>query len=220
MAQRGIVAWLVVIVSLLATSCTTTIRGSGTSRSSASVEAPTSTSASTLVPAPAPSTSTAPPTPISQLGQPVTSLGVTVTITSAFAAASVDLNQSNRPTGSGAETYTTVPAGEGATFIFVVTQIDNNAANSMDLTCGYPVGNKLIDSQGRQFDQIDSLYQLLGNPGCNDNLQPGFSSPMTYIYQIPTSTTVTGWAFQDLTGFFQGLPRGPEVTVRFTLEAA
>jgi hypothetical protein len=60
-------------------------------------------------------------------------------------------------------------------------------------------GSELVDDQDRQFDPIDDLYKLKGNPECNDQLQPGFESDMTWVYRLPSSANVVGWAFQDFT---------------------
>jgi len=60
-------------------------------------------------------------------------------------------------------------------------------------------GSELVDDQDRQFDPIDDLYKLKGSPECNDQLQPGFESDMTWVYRLPSSANVVGWAFQDFT---------------------
>jgi hypothetical protein len=65
------------------------------------------------------------------------------------------------------------------------------------MTCGYPIANKLWDSQRRQFDAVKSLYELPGNPECNANLQPGFSSKMTYVYEIPQDAVIAFFGFAD-----------------------
>jgi hypothetical protein len=75
----------------------------------------------------------------------------------------------------------------------------NNAKASLDLTCGLPVTTALVDDQQRNFDPIDDLYKLKGNPECNDNLQPGFESDMTWVYRAPTTAKILGWGFQDST---------------------
>jgi hypothetical protein len=67
----------------------------------------------------------------------------------------------------------------------------------MDLTCSYPIANKLIDSEGRQYDSVDSLYELPNNPECNAGLQPGFTDHMTYAYRVPAGDLIVGWGFSD-----------------------
>ncbi len=68
----------------------------------------------------------------------------------------------------------------------------------MDLTCSLPIMAKVVDAQGREFDTVESLYELRGNPECNDQLQPGFSSEMTYAFLVPEGADIRGIYFQDL----------------------
>ena len=75
----------------------------------------------------------------------------------------------------------------------------NNAQVSLDLTCSLPIRNVLVDDRNRNFDAIEDLYKIRGNPECNKSLQPGFESDMTWIYRVPVGTNISGWAFQDIT---------------------
>ncbi|MDT0353067.1 hypothetical protein [Pseudonocardia charpentierae] len=72
-----------------------------------------------------------------------------------------------------------------------------------------------MDTQQRNFDPIDDLYELKGNPECKDNLQSGFESDMTWVYRVPSSTTILGWALQDITD--PSAPRHDWTTVRLQL---
>jgi hypothetical protein len=137
--------------------------------------------------------------PANQVGQQVSNGGITLTVTSAESAPSIRLNESNFRPGSGYETYTDTPAGPGAKYVIIKTHIVNNAKTSLDLTCGYPIKTVLVDEQQRNFDPIQDLYKVEGNPECNSQLQPGFDSDMTYPYRVPESTHVRGWAFVDET---------------------
>ena len=139
--------------------------------------------------------------------------GITLTVNAARIATTVDMNESNYRPGSGNETYTTTPAGDGAKFV-VQTHVVNNAKTSLDLTCSLPVNTKLVDDQERQFDPIDDLYKLKGNPECNDQLQPGFESDMTWLYRVPSTANVVGWAFQDLTDFAAPPPQWTAVRLQ------
>jgi hypothetical protein len=159
--------------------------------------------ASTLSQAPQPATA-APSTTVpaaNQVGQPFTNLGITATVTSAETAESIALNESNSRPGSGYETYTDTPAGPGAKYEVIKTHIVNNAKTSLDLTCSLPIKTLLIDDQGRQFDPIQNLYKVQGNPECNTQLQPGFDSDMTWPYRVPAATHVVSWEFTDTTDF-------------------
>lgn len=119
------------------------------------------------------------------LGQPVTNGGVTLTVTAVTVLPAVPREDGD------------VPARIGAKVIRVDTTVENVGQKSMDLTCGYPVTNKIWDSEKRQFDAVESSYEIPGNPGCNDGLQPGFSSPMTYVYEVPEAAKVEFFGFAD-----------------------
>ncbi|MGP4968870.1 hypothetical protein, partial [Glutamicibacter ardleyensis] len=86
---------------------------------------------------------------------------------------------------------------KGGKFLRLDTIIENSGKSSMDLTCGYPVRIKAYDSQGRQFDTIDSLHEVTKNPGCNDMLQPSFRSDMSYIFLVPENASIVGIGFED-----------------------
>ncbi|MBB3084210.1 hypothetical protein [Geodermatophilus sabuli] len=155
----------------------------------------------------APASTSAAPTSSSEdpgvgvVGEPVTNQGVTLTVTGAQVVDVIELNETSYAPGSGFEEYTPTNPDPGGKFVVVQTHIVNNAQVSMDLTCSYPIANALIDSRDRQFDTIDSLYKLRGNPECNDQLQPGFEADMTYVYMVPADADIVGFAFADATDF-------------------
>ena len=111
----------------------------------------------------------------------------------------IEMNESNFRPGSGNERYTKTKAGEGAKFVVVDTHVTNNAKTSLDLTCSLPVQTAVADDQQRNFDAIDDLYKLRGNPECNNQLQPGFESDMTWVYRVPVTAKIVRWGFQDFT---------------------
>jgi hypothetical protein len=137
--------------------------------------------------------------PSNGVGQTFTNRGAKVTITEVSTANSVKLNQSSYRAGSPNAVFTDTPARTGAKYVMVRTHIANNAKLSMDLTCSLPINTRLIDDQNRQFDSIDDLYKVKGNPECNSQLQPGFEDYMTWVYEIPANATVTAWGFEELT---------------------
>lgn len=164
--------------------------------SSPTTSAATTTTTATTPPA-QPTTSAQPAAAV--VGQIVTNKGVTLTVTKVSSPATIDMNESGSIQGSGYEKYTKKSPQAGGKFVQVDTHIVNDAQVSMDLTCSLPVLTKLVDSRQRNFDPIDDLYKLRGNPECNKQLQPGFESDMTWVYEIPTSAVVAGFAFKDLT---------------------
>ncbi|MGW6617794.1 hypothetical protein ACWGA0_30620 [Streptomyces erythrochromogenes] len=140
----------------------------------------------------APSASPSPPPSAtgSGVGTEVRSGGAYVTVSKVTRADSIKQNDRG-------ETVT-VKAGDGAVFIVLDTVVRNETKASMDLTCGYPVANSLIDGQGRRYDAIKDLYKLPGNPECNDQLQPGFKNGMQYVYRVPVGARIVSWKFQEV----------------------
>lgn len=156
---------------------------------SARGRSPTQSAGST---APSASATTATATPGAptwgEVGQTVSQGGVTVTVTAAHLADSVELNGAPHLPDAGGK------------FVVVQTHIVNNAQESMDLTCSLPVATLVEDDRSRRFDPIDDLSGLPGNPACNHQLQPGFSTEMTWVYMVPADATVYAWGFSDATG--------------------
>jgi hypothetical protein len=180
--------------------------------SSEPVDGPAATvSAEPVVVTTSPTTSAARPAD-AEVGQVVTSRGITLTVTEARAIDSVQMNESSFRAGSGYEKYTTKLPDGGGRFVMVKAHVVNNAQVSLDLTCSLPISTKIIDAQQRNFDAIDDLYKIKGNPECNKQLQPGFEADMTWVYLVPKSATVIGWGFSDYTDFSA---LGDYSTVRF-----
>jgi hypothetical protein len=152
---------------------------------------------------------TAPP---AQVGQTVTSGGITLTVKDARAVDSILMNESHFRPGSGYEKYTKTAPKEGGRYVTVIAHVVNNAKVSLDLTCSLPVQTKLVDAQARYFDAIDDLYKIKGNPECNDQLQPGFETDMTWAYLVPKGAAVVGWGFRDTTDLYNA---GHYSTVQF-----
>lgn len=88
-------------------------------------------------------------------------------------------------------------AGADAKYVTVKSVVTNEAKSSMDLTCGLPINNALIDDQGRRFDTIDDLYEVAGNPECNAQLQPGFKDEMLWVYRVPKDAKIASWEFSE-----------------------
>lgn len=88
-------------------------------------------------------------------------------------------------------------AGADAKYVTVKSVVTNEAKSSMDLTCGLPINNALIDDQGRRFDTIDDLDEVAGNPECNAQLQPGFKDEMLWVYRVPKDAKIASWEFSE-----------------------
>jgi hypothetical protein len=133
-----------------------------------------------------------------EVGKAFRHLGIVITLTGIGCAFMVRLKASRVLRD---DSYEEVVAGDGAKFVAVRTRVLNDSMVSIDLTCGYPIVNHLIDDRGRRFDSIGKLYRIPGNPRCNDNLQPGFTAGMTWIYRVPLDAKISAYEFEDLTDF-------------------
>lgn len=152
---------------------------------------------------PSPTTSAAPKYGI---GDTLVNGGVTLTLNEAFDAPSITVNGTSYRRGSGYETYTERLPIEGGKFFVAKTKIENTGNKSVDLTCGYPIAIKAVSNKDQEFDQADDLYEVKDNPLCNDKLQPGFSTNMTYAFLVPADAHIIGLYFYDTSGSERGDP--------------
>jgi hypothetical protein len=95
-------------------------------------------------------------------------------------------------------------APQGGSYVFVRTRVKNDTKRGIDITCGYAIEAKAIDSDDREFDPVDDLFLIAGNPGCNDNLQPGFRATMTWAFLVPSGVVINGFKFADVTDAADG----------------
>jgi hypothetical protein len=92
-------------------------------------------------------------------------------------------------------------AEDGAKLVTIRTEVLNDARESIDLTCSRPIQTYLFDDRGRRFDSVGKLYQIAGNPECNEQLQPGFTSQMTWVYRVPLHASIVAFEFEDVSDF-------------------
>jgi hypothetical protein len=78
--------------------------------------------------------------------------------------------------------------GEGAQFIEISITIRNDGMESKDIYCRYDIGTALYDEKMRKFDRIPQHYNIAGNMGCNEMLQPGFSEDEILVFKLPGGT--------------------------------
>ncbi|MCI1984371.1 MAG: DUF4352 domain-containing protein [Bifidobacteriaceae bacterium] len=100
--------------------------------------------------------------------------------------------------------YAAKGAGQGKKYFVVNATITNNSNDSIDLTCDLPLAIKAINDQNQNFDPIQDLYQVKGNPECNAGLQPGQSASVEYPFEVSTSDKITALSWQDTTYMEQG----------------
>ncbi|MFE0421117.1 hypothetical protein [Streptomyces sp. NPDC058953] len=125
------------------------------------------------------------PGPGFEVGEQARSGGVVVTIGKV------------RETGSIVFAGTARKAGSGAKYVVLETVVFNDTKGGMDLTCGLPIVNSLLDAGGRRYDTVDDLDEVPGNPECNEQLQPGFKDSMHFVYRVPEDAEITAWEFSE-----------------------
>lgn len=170
--------------------------------------APASPSAAPASPSPvvtsaAPVVATRTPTPtpkisVAQIGAVATNGGIQIKVTSAVASPTVTINTSQYRSGTGMETYEDVPAQAGGRYIVVNAVVTNNGKAPIDLTCSYPIDIKVFNASSQVYSPIQDLRKIKDNPECNAQLQPGFESPMTWAFLVPTKSTISGAAFSEV----------------------
>lgn len=90
-----------------------------------------------------------------------------------------------------------IRAKEGAKFVVARINFQNDGRKSVDIHCNFHLGSALFDKEARKFDHIQSLYNIEGNTGCNDNIQPGFGSHETIAFELPETAKPDYLMFWD-----------------------
>lgn len=88
---------------------------------------------------------------------------------------------------------------DGTRFISVKVHIVNNGQQPVDLTCGYVVDIRAVNSSNQQYTPIDNLFKIPGNPECNADLQPGMGADMQYVFNVPQNAKMVGFGWRDVT---------------------
>lgn len=156
-------------------------------------EAMTSPTAATAPSGTAAATSTTATPDIPVVGEPATSGGAVVTINSVRVAETISYREGTRR-----GIYEPKPARTGGEFVVVAANVDNQGRKGMDLTCGFPIQAVLYTMDKAEYTPIDSLHRLEGNPECNDDLGPGFSTKMTWVFEIPQGREPGIFGFADM----------------------
>lgn len=142
-------------------------------------------------------TTTTAPSPEYAVGQSVTNGGITLTVNEVSSPPSFQQVSNATDKNSEYAEFETVTPRTGGKFIRVDATVLNNTRAGIDLTCSWPVNALAVDMAGNNYKPVDDLYKLPGTPDCNENLNPGFSSKMTWIFEVPASADVQGFAFAD-----------------------
>lgn len=131
-------------------------------------------------------------------GQKLVNGGITLTVTKVEIAETIPMNRSGYEAGDVAAKITHERPEKGGKFLRVDTLVENTSNVSKDLTCSWMIEAKAIDSQKREFDEIDDLFDLENNPQCGESLQPGLKAEMSYVYLLPENAEATGFKLREL----------------------
>lgn len=129
------------------------------------------------------------------VGEPVVADGVTMTVTSLNESEQLSLTAEGYEEGAMPEEI--VEARDGGKFFRVNTEVENTGNEPWNLTCSFSVQTELFSSDDRQYTDIGDLYRIPGNPGCGDYLNPGFSTTMSWIYEVPEGFEAGYFGFAD-----------------------
>lgn len=132
-----------------------------------------------------------------KIGQKFVNDGVAITIAKAEIVETIPMNRSGYEQGDAMAKITDEKAEKGGKFLRVDTRVENMSSTSMDVACGWQTVTKTVDSQKREFDVIDDIYDLEKNPGCMDKLQPGLAVDMSYVYLVPEDAAITSFKFRN-----------------------
>ena len=138
---------------------------------------------------------TTPAERIPGVGESVKAEGVTLAVLEVSESATLPfLEDGVKAEAAATETRTAEP---GTKFVSVVTEVENTGSESWDLTCGFAVQANLFDPEDRQFDPVEELYRIPGNPECNDHLNPGMKDQMTWVFEVPEAAKAEKFGFAD-----------------------
>lgn len=154
-----------------------------------------------VVPAPA-AVVTQPPV-VNKIGDAVVNFGVTLTVHSIGAMATV-------PTTSGAPI-----TGEPGTQLYLIkTTFLNNTKVPVDLSCMSPLWLNIYDTNGRKLAPVFETYRIAGNPECNYQLVQGLSHEWNFVYNGVAGATLDKLTFLDTDARQAGDPAESTIALR------
>lgn len=131
------------------------------------------------------------------VGRPVRNGGITLTVDKVGNPPTYQrVSNSMRKDSEYAE-FSAVSPRAGGKFVQIDATVLNSGVKAIDLTCSWPINAVVVDTDGRNYKPVDSLYELPGTPGCNDDLNPGFDSHMIWVFEVPSAANITLFGFAD-----------------------
>lgn len=134
------------------------------------------------------------PTP--KIGETVENDGIRMKLASASDQPSIAYDSCGD--GCSNHEYAQRAADQNAKYWVVTTEITNTGKEPVDLTCSYPLEISAFNSANQEYTPIEHLYQVQGNPECNAQLQPGFTSQMIYPFMVPSGAKMIGLSWRPV----------------------
>ncbi|WP_188487661.1 DUF4352 domain-containing protein [Williamsia phyllosphaerae] len=143
-------------------------------------------------------TTTKTATPMSLIGQPVSTGTARVTVQNVTYPNTVEKYEEN----GGDDYFATIAPPAGGKFVLVEAVVENAGSQGDNVYLEGWVKSKLVDNQNRAFDTIRNVYQIRQNydrmsEELIGDLQPGFSVKMYYLFQLPPNSSPRAIAFID-----------------------
>ena len=138
---------------------------------------------------------------IDDIGDPVVNGSARLTVAEVTYPATVERYRSSDSAGGG---YVAVEPKPSATFVLVKTTLEN--AGRVGFSTNNGVQAAVMDMDQRFFKTVEKQYDIRLNferavaDEHPDELQPGFSTTMYYLFEIPETAEVFAFAFADSTG--------------------
>lgn len=129
------------------------------------------------------------------LGEKAKSAGATVVVKKVRESSSVTIDDFDKAK--------TLEAGAGAKYVIVETTVYNDGTESFDPVCGGGISRGLVDAEGRTFDIIEDVYQVVDNhkvKACLEEVQPGFKRDAYFVYKLPADARPAQWSFSGSRG--------------------
>lgn len=135
--------------------------------------------------------------PIADVGTALENHGIGLTVNESKIVKTIPINHTNYDPESSYAVFTDEKPDSGGKYLQVRTSIENTVSSSVDLTCDRPIEIFVLNTNSRQYDPIEELYNFEGNPGCSSNLQSGFKDKKTYVFLVPKDAEIAGLIVRD-----------------------
>ncbi|WP_141758268.1 DUF4352 domain-containing protein [Corynebacterium sp. HMSC068G04] len=129
------------------------------------------------------------------LGEPAMSGTEQVTIDSVTLAPNVEMKNEDFSTGA-PDSVLGNPKNEGAQFVIVSGTVSNKG--TAPFTARFDNFGLIADLRGRTYEPIEDHWKVYANWDIlNDSVGPGFSTPYTWVFEVPDDFTPALFGYDD-----------------------